>query len=69
MNFEALNSVDRIVNLGRLIWSFMTEEEQDIFIRSDGSLGFVEHVICIICPDFNFENTDLVEHIHDEIFQ
>jgi hypothetical protein len=69
MGFD-VRDIDRMVNLGNLIWSFLTEDERDMLVIYDGTLGFVEKVIMMICPDFNFtDNTIIAEYIHHKIFQ
>lgn len=69
MGFD-VRDIDRIVNLGNLIWSFLTEDERDMIVVYDGTLGFVEKVVMMICPDFNFvDNHVIFEYIHHKIFQ
>lgn len=57
----------RIVEFGRQVWSLMTDEEHEHF-GIEGTFYFIELIASCVWPDIDWTDTDLVERIHDEIF-
>ena len=60
--------MDRIVEVGKQIWSLLTEDERDRY-RVFGTLSFVDGIVDLLrIKDFDVNDIDLVESIHDKIF-
>lgn len=60
--------MDRIVKLGRQIWSLLTEDERERYYRV-GTLTFVENIVSLLNIDDFDQNDDYdIDSIHDRIF-
>ena len=60
--------MDRIVELGRQVWSLLTEEEHERYYMV-GTLTFVEDIACLLnINDFNWNDEYTIDIIHDKIF-
>ena len=60
--------MDRIVELGRQIWSLLTEDEHERYYMV-GTLTFVEDIVKLLnIYDFDWDNVDYIDYIHDMIF-
>lgn len=60
--------VERIVEFGKKVWSLMTDEEQVNF-RVTGTYQFVEYIVDLLgFYDIDWSNVDLIEDIHNKIF-
>lgn len=60
--------MNRIVEFGKQIWSLMTEDERMNFGQSDGTLYFIELIATCVYPTIDWDDIDLINRIHDEIF-
>lgn len=58
--------MDRIVELGRKVWSLLTEDERERYYTV-GTLTFVEDIATIIGHDLDSDDTS-IDDIHDKIF-
>ena len=60
--------MDRIVELGRQVWSLLTEDEQERYYNV-GTLTFVEDIVSLLnIPDFDWNDDYNIDSIHDKIF-
>lgn len=60
--------MERIVELGKKVWSLLTEEEQERYYVV-GTLTFVEDIIGLLnIGDFDYDDIYLVDSIHEQIF-
>lgn len=60
--------MDRIVEVGKKVWFLLTEDERDKY-RVFGTLSFVDAIVDLLrIKDFDVNNIDLIESIHDQIF-
>lgn len=59
--------VNRIVELGKKIWSLLTEDEQERYYMV-GTLTFVEDIAIIIGYDLDSDDEVSIDDIHDQIF-
>lgn len=60
--------MDRIVELGRKVWSLLTEEEHERYYMV-GTLTFVEDIISLLnINDFDWNDEYNIDSIHDKIF-
>lgn len=58
--------MDRIVELGKQVWSLLTEDEQERYYMV-GTLTFVEDMAIIIGYNLDYDETS-IDDIHDKIF-
>lgn len=65
MNTE---KVCRIVTIGKQILDILTDEEREVYECKDDALSFVEDVINMLKIDFPWTDVDLIDYIHDKIF-
>lgn len=62
------NIIDRIVELGRQVWSLLTEDEHENYYI-EGTFTFVEDIVALLCiSHLDWDDVNLVESIHDRIF-
>lgn len=60
--------MDRIVELGRQVWSLLTEEEHERYYMV-GTLTFVEDIVGLLnISDFDWNDDHNIDSIHDKIF-
>ena len=60
--------MDRIVELGRQVWSLLTEDERERYYM-DGTLTFVEDIVSLLnINDFDWNDDYNIDSIHDKIF-
>ena len=60
--------MDRIVELGRQVWSLLTEDEQERYSMV-GTLTFVEDIVKLLnINDFDWNDEYNIDSIHDRIF-
>lgn len=60
--------MDRIVELGRQVWSLLTEEEHERYYMI-GTLTFVEDIVSLLnISDFDWNDEYNIDSIHDQIF-
>lgn len=60
--------MNRIVELGRQVWSLLTEEEHEKYYMV-GTFTFVEDIVGLLnLNDFDWDDIDTIESIHDKIF-
>ena len=60
--------MDRIVELGKQVWSLLTEDERERYYMV-GTFTFVEDVVSLLnINDFDWDDIDAIESIHDKIF-
>lgn len=60
--------MDRIVELGRQVWSLLTEEEHERYYMV-GTLTFVEDIVSLLnINDFDWNDDYNIDSIHDKIF-
>ena len=60
--------MERIVELGKKVWSLLTEEEQERYYMV-GTLTFVEDIVGLLnIVDFNYDDIYSVDSIHEQIF-
>ena len=60
--------MDRIVELGRQVWSLLTEEEHERYYMV-GTLTFVEDIVSLLnISDFDWNDEYNIDSIHDQIF-
>lgn len=60
--------MDRIVELGRQVWSLLTEEEHERYYMV-GTLTFVEDIVGLLnISDFDWNDEYNIDSIHDQIF-
>lgn len=61
-------TTDRIVELGRQVWSLLTEEEHERYYMV-GTLTFVEDIVGLLnISDFDWNDDYNIDSIHDKIF-
>lgn len=61
-------NTDRLIELGKVIWNSLTEEEQGMFCIVEGSYTLVEMVVSLLTvPDFDWDDINLIETIHNGI--
>lgn len=59
--------MDRIVELGKKVWSLLTEDERERYYMV-GTLTFVEDITAMVGYDLDFDDTTSIDDIHDKIF-
>ena len=60
--------MDRIVELGKQVWSLLTEDERERYYIV-GTFTFVEDIVSLLnISDFDWDDVCTVESIHDKIF-
>lgn len=60
--------MNRIVELGKQIWSLLTEDERERY-NIAGTFTFVENLVSLLnLNDFDWDDINMVESIHDKIF-
>jgi hypothetical protein len=59
--------MNRIVELGKKIWSLLTEDEQERYYMV-GTLTFVEDIAVMIGYNLDYDDTVSIDDIHDKIF-
>lgn len=59
--------MDRVVELGRQIWSLLTEDEHERYYMV-GTLTFVEDVARMVGYDLDDDDETSIDDIHDKIF-
>lgn len=60
--------MDRIVELGRQVWSLLTEDERERYYRV-GTLTFVEDIVKLLnIYDFDWNDDYTIDSIRDHIF-
>lgn len=60
--------MNRIVELGRQVWSLLTEEEHERYYMV-GTLTFVEDIVGLLnINDFDSNDDYCIDSIHDKIF-
>jgi hypothetical protein len=62
------DQIDRIIDVGRLVWENLTEDERDYHFMN-GSLGFLEDILSLLglLDECDFTNVEQVEYVHDQI--
>jgi hypothetical protein len=58
--------MDRIVELGKQVWSLLTEDEQERYYNV-GTLTFVEDIAIMVGYDIDGDDIP-IDDIHDKIF-
>ena len=62
------NTYERIVELGRQVWSLLTDDEHENYYMV-GTITFVEDIVALLCiPDFDWDSVETLDTIHDRIF-
>lgn len=60
--------MDRIVELGKQVWSLLTEDEHERYYMV-GTLTFVEDIVSLLnISDFDWNDEYIIDSIHDQIF-
>ena len=59
--------MDRIVELGRQVWSLLTEDEHERYYMV-GTLTFVEDLAIMVGYDIDSDDETSIDYIHDQIF-
>ena len=60
--------MDRIVELGKQVWSLLTEDERERYYMV-GTLTFVEDIVSLLnIYDFDWNDDYDIDSIHDKIF-
>lgn len=60
--------MNRIVELGKKVWSLLTEDERNRYYLV-GTLTFIENIVALLnINDLDWDDFNLVESIHDQIF-
>ena len=60
--------MDRIVELGKQVWSLLTEDEHERYYMV-GTLTFVEDIVSLLnINDFDWNDDYNIDSIHDKIF-
>ena len=60
--------MDRIVELGKQVWSLLTEDERERYYMV-GTLTFVEDIVSLLnINDFDWNDDYNIDSIHDKIF-
>lgn len=60
--------MNRIVELGKKVWSLLTEDERERYYIV-GTFTFVEDIVSLLnINDFDWDDFNTVESIHDKIF-
>lgn len=59
--------MDRVVELGRKIWSLLTEDEHERYYMV-GTLTFVEDIAIMVGYDIDSDDETSIDYIHDQIF-
>lgn len=60
--------MNRIVELGRQVWSLLTEDEREKYYMV-GTLTFVEDIVSLLnINDFDWNDDYNIDSIHDKIF-
>lgn len=60
--------MDRIVELGKQVWSLLTEDERERYYMV-GTLTFVEDIVSLLnINDFDWNDEYNIDSIHDQIF-
>jgi hypothetical protein len=59
--------MNRIVELGKKIWSLLTEDEQERYYMV-GTLTFIEDIAVMIGYNLDYDDTVSIDDIHDKIF-
>lgn len=60
--------MDRIVELGKQVWSLLTEDEHERYYMV-GTLTFVEDIVSLLnISDFDWNDEYNIDSIHDQIF-
>ena len=60
--------MNRIVELGKQVWSLLTEDERERY-NIAGTFTFVENLVSLLnLNDFDWDDINMVESIHDKIF-
>ena len=60
--------MNRIVELGRQVWSLLTEDERERYYMV-GTLTFVEDIVGLLnINDFDWNDDYNIDSIHDKIF-
>lgn len=62
------DQIDRIIDVGRLVWENLTEDERDYHFMND-SLEFLEDILGLLglLDEYDFANIEQVEYVHDQI--
>lgn len=62
------NLNDRIVELGKKVWSLLTDDEHEKYYMV-GTLTFVEDIVALLnVHDFDWDSVEHLDTIHDRIF-
>ncbi len=62
------NINDRIVELGRQVWSLLTDDEHENYYNV-GTLTFVEDIVALLnIPNFDWDSVETLDAVHDRIF-
>ena len=68
MNNKNNNINDRIVELGKQVWSLLTDDEHERYYMV-GTLTFVEDIVGLLnINDFDWNDDYNIDTIHDRIF-
>lgn len=59
--------MDRVVELGKKIWSLLTEDEHERYY-SVGTLTFIEDIAIMVGYDLDSDDETSIDDIHDQIF-
>ena len=60
--------MDRIVELGKQVWSLLTDDERERYYMV-GTLTFVEDIVSLLnINDFDWNDDYNIDSIHDKIF-
>lgn len=59
--------LNRIIELGNLIWSNLSDDEQDAYALSDGTYSFIEDLCVMLHINITNIPLDQFDYIHDTI--
>ena len=59
--------LNRLIELGHLIWSDLTEDEQDAYALSDGTYQFIEDLCALLHINTTNIPLDQFDYVHDTI--
>ena len=57
---------DRLIELGKQIWSLLTEYEREYYYQF-GPLSFIEHIANVVGYDIDYDNVTVIDYIYNKI--
>lgn len=58
-----------VIDIGKLVWENLTEEEQNRYSYDIGTYGFVDNIMLLLGINENQHTLDEFEYMHDQIFE